>query len=416
MDSIKITPGRLAGSVTVPSSKSAAHRAIACALLAGGKARLENIDLSDDVIATISAAKALGCNITLEDNTLTIERSDTIEFANIDCIESGTTLRFFIPIAAALGIKATFTGKGRLPQRPIKVLTDLLESHGVKCSNDSLPLTIEGNLTGGNFYLPGNISSQFISGLLLALPLTGQDCQVILTTPLESAGYVEMTIDIMNAFGVKVEKTESGYYIKPGQEYKSNNFFVEGDWSQAAFFMAAAAIGGDITIHGLNRNSTQGDKAAAEIFQRFGADITFLENGMNIKHKDLKGIEIDASQIPDLVPALAVTAAFAKGTTRIHSASRLRLKESDRLAEIAKNLKNMGINVTETYDELIIEGGKPKGAEIDSAGDHRIAMAFSVAASYSEPSSIIKGYSSINKSYPLFYQDFKKLGGKANVL
>lgn len=416
MDKIKITPSRLSGTVTVPASKSAAHRAIACAMLCKGQSRLFNVDLSDDIIATISAAQALGRSITFEDSTLTIGQSSPVQPAQIDCIESGTTLRFFIPISAALGIKTTFTGKGRLPQRPIKVLTDLLESHGVKCSGDSLPLTIEGKLKGGDFYLPGNISSQFISGLLLALPLTGEDCQITLTTPLESAGYVDITIDIMKFFGVEVTTTQTGYFIKSGQKYKSRDFSVEGDWSQAAFFMSAAAIGGDITIRGLNRNSKQGDRAAAKIFRKFGADITFLDDSISIKHNTLKGIEINASQIPDLVPALAVTAAFAKGTTRIHSAARLRLKESDRLLEVAKNLNKMGINVTETHDELIIEGGSPKGAEIDSAGDHRIAMAFSVAASYSENPSIISGYTAINKSYPLFYQDFKRLGGKLNAL
>jgi 3-phosphoshikimate 1-carboxyvinyltransferase len=263
MSDVKLKPSRLCGSVTAPPSKSAAHRAILCAALAKGISVIHNIALSDDMRATIGAIQAMGATVQYENQTLQIDTTGSwAKSAQIDCGESGSTLRFFIPVAAALGMYAEFIGHGRLPQRPIGVYLDCLPAHGVACQTEGgLPFQINGQLTPGRFVLPGNISSQFITGLLLALPLLDGDSELELSSPLESAAYVDMTIAIQREFGVQIEPTGTGWHICGSQSYKPRSYTVEGDWSQAAFFLAAGALGGELSIAGLNRNSTQGDKA-----------------------------------------------------------------------------------------------------------------------------------------------------------
>lgn len=416
MSSIKITPSPLSGSLTIPASKSACHRSIICAALSSGVSVIKNCGTSADIEATINGMKSLGASFEENNGDLFVKRNDPPKSCTINCKESGSTLRFLLPIAAALGVNATFTGEGRLPSRPIKTLTDILRQGGVECSSDTLPLTITGKFKGGAYSLPGNISSQYITGLLFALALTKTESQIDLTTKLESAAYVDMTISEMKHFGVNIESLENGYKIRGDQIFTASERTIEGDWSQAAFFMSAATIGGDITIKGLDENSLQGDRFAVDVFKDFGAHISFSNGELNIKKGDLKGITVDGSQIPDMVPAIAVTAAFANGTTTIHSAARLRAKESDRLFETAKRLRSFGIDVEETADGLIIHGGSPTGSSIDGANDHRIVMSFAVMAAYSKNQSIIDGFEAINKSYPDFFNDFNKLGGKSNVL
>lgn len=415
MKEMSISPAVLSGEIAVPPSKSAAHRAIICAALAKGVSRLSPPGNSDDVRATIGAFRQMGVRIET-DGGATVYGGAFRRSAEIDCLESGSTLRFLIPVTAALGIHTVFHGRGRLPVRPNRVLTDLLQRHGVECQGDGLPLSVRGQLPPGTYMLPGNISSQYVSGLLLALPLTQKESRILLSTPLESAGYVDMTLQIMREFGISVEKAELGYLIPENQAYRPHDFQIEGDWSQAAFYLAAGALGGKIRILGLSENSAQGDRAAVEIFRRFGANIRFDGSGLSVEKKRLKGIEVDASQIPDMVPALAVTAAFAEGVTRIHSAERLRIKESDRLSAIANGLQSMGIPVKEEPDGLLITGGFPKGGRISGAGDHRIVMAFSIAAAFAEGDSVITDYTAVSKSYPEFFDHFKTLGGNAHVL
>jgi len=416
LSNIKILPSSLSGSITIPASKSACHRSIICAALSNGTSIIKNCGTSADIDATLSGMRALGasfqeCNGYLEFSGIKPPKSCTIS-----CNESGSTLRFLLPIAAALGVNATFTGEGRLPTRPIKVLTDVLCQGGVNCSSDTLPLTISGKFKGGKYHLPGNISSQYITGLLFALALTETTSQIMLTTELESAPYVDMTIAEMKCFGIDVQTTESGYKLDGNQNFCPCERTAPGDWSQAAFFISAAAIGGNITIKGLDENSLQGDRKAVDVFKKFGAEVCFSNGELNIKKGNLKGIRVDASQIPDMVPAIAVTAAFAEGTTIIHSAARLRVKESDRLFETAIRLRDFRVDVEETDDGLIIHGGNPTGASIDGANDHRIVMAFAILAAYSKNQSIIVGFEAINKSYPDFFDDFNKLGGNSNVL
>jgi len=418
MKSIKIYPSTLKGEVTIPPSKSAAHRAIICAALSKGISVISPLEYSQDIKTTINSLIALGAEISFSNGVLTVDGTNTFSktTCEIDCAESGSTLRFLMPIAAAGGINATFSGQGRLPDRPIGIYNELFPLQGVTLSAEKLPLTLRGKLHSGEYKLAGDISSQFVTGLLLALPLLKNDSEIILTTPLQSVGYVDMTIDIMAAFGVKIETTENGYHIKGGQSYKPTNFKVEGDWSQATFFLAAGALGGDIAITNLNPTSKQGDREAEHLFKSFGANITWQNGKLLCKKDTLHGIKIDATQIPDLVPALAVIAAFAKGETTLFGAERLRIKESDRIKSVCSGLLALGANVTETPDGMIIQGSKLSSGTIDGFNDHRIVMAFSILATYLTEPSTISDMDSINKSYPSFFEDFKTLGGAFDVI
>lgn len=420
MGKIKISPKPLSGCVSVPPSKSAAHRAIICAALADGTSVISPVELSNDIKATIECMNALGIKTTLDGNILTIDGSTKFTNKNVvlNCGESGSTLRFLIPVAAAGNVNAEFIGHGRLPQRPIGIYLDCLPKNGVQCETQGgLPLKTSGQLKSGIFEIPGNISSQFITGLLLALPMLDGDSEIILTSPVESVGYINMTIDIMKSFGVEIQTTESGYKIKGGQKYKSRSFTVEGDWSQAAFFMSAAALGDTVAIDNLSLNSYQGDKACMDLFAQFGADIKNENGNITVSPKTLKGIEIDATNIPDLVPILAVTAAFAEGKTTITGAARLRIKESDRLRAITDGLSRLGADITELPDGLVINGVEGlSGGEVEGYNDHRIVMAMAVAAIKADSDVTISDMESINKSYPTFFEDYKKLGGSADVI
>jgi len=334
----------------------------------------------------------------------------------INCKESGSTLRFLIPVAAALGITATFIGEGSLLPRTISLYADLFKDKGVdlKLNDGKVPAIVSGKLSAGKFYVPGNITSQFITGMLLALPLLDGDSEIILTSPLESEPYVDLTVDILNVFGIIVGKNKNGYTIKGGQVYKRADYIVEGDYSQAAFFASAAAINGDIRIHGLNEDSLQGDFKIIEILREFGAEINFHGNILEARKAErLRGIKkIDSSQIPDLVPVLSVVAAYAEGETVIYNAGRLRIKESDRIQAVCEMLTAIGTEVTETGDGLIINGTggkKLSGGIVKSFSDHRIAMAAAVAAIGTENGVVIDDMNCINKSYPMFLRDFLSL-------
>lgn len=399
MKKVILKHANLNGCVALPPSKSAAHRALVCSFLSGGGNVSPIID-SNDMRAMRQAISALE------------NGEDTV-----DCIESGNTLRFIIPVAAALGKKVTFTGSGRLPERPIGDYLRLLPGHGVKCvSGGSLPLSIEGRLTAGRYEIAGNISSQYITGLLLALPILDGDSEIVLTTRLESKPYVDMTVKVMRDYGVEVSETENGYFVKGNRKYQKRDYFVEADWSQAAFFLAAGALGGDVTVKGLDMNSAQGDKEITEILKRFGADISFSESGIRSRKSKLRGIEADVSDIPDTVPTLAVVAAFSDGKTVIKGAERLRYKESDRIKSVVSNLKKMDVDVEEKPDGMIIRGSHVKGAQLDGYNDHRIVMAFSIAALFADGDTSITQAESVNKTYPAFFEDYNRLGGKANVV
>lgn len=415
----KISPGILNGSVMVPPSKSVAHRAIICASLASGACRVSTLDMSDDMKATIGCMEALGLRYSLNNGVLTtssiIKKQDNIL---LDAFESGSTLRFLIPIALALYDAVTFTGHGRLVSRPLEPYYDIFKEQGINYSttNGILPLTVNKGLRSGKFCLPGNVSSQFVTGLLFALPLLTGNSSIELSTPLESVGYVDLTLDILAAFGIEIEHNNyNNFSIRGSQSYKPCDYLVEADYSQAAFWLVAGAIGNRVSLNGLNKDSKQGDAEIIDIIRQFGGRIEYSASSIAAVPCNTHGITIDVSQIPDLVPILAVLAAFSEGETRIINAARLRIKESDRLEAITEGLNKMGARVTQLPDALIINGVcELKGAQVDSYNDHRIAMALSIAATRAKGDTIIKNSGSINKSYPNFYKDFAALGGIVN--
>ncbi|HHV50766.1 MAG TPA: 3-phosphoshikimate 1-carboxyvinyltransferase [Clostridiales bacterium] len=419
MSSIRVSPAEISGKASPPPSKSAAHRALICAALAGGGS-VDGVIQSDDMRATMNGIRALGINEVWEGNTVKIlGQQAPPQNPVVDCLESGSTLRFLIPIFAALGIDATFTGCGRLPQRPLGVYADCLPEHGVAISTkNGLPLTINGRLQAGKYHIPGDISSQFITGLLFALPLCGGDSEIILTTPLESAPYIDLTIDILKQAGIQVFPFDGGYRIPGGQRFKVHDYKVEGDWSQAAFLLALGALGGEIALTGIGLNSRQGDREIVDIMMSFGADIKSENGVIYCRRSALTGTEIDAAQIPDLVPIIAVLASTARGVTTITGAARLRLKESDRLAAISTCINLLGGKAEGTSDGLRIYGAErlKGGVTVPSFGDHRIVMSMAAAALACEEPVIIENYQAVSKSWPGFFEVYKACGGAANVI
>ena len=405
------------GQVRIISSKSDAHRSLIAAALAEEESVLFVDGWSDDLEATIRCLEALGAEIYKEPSGIEVVpiRRNLDKAAVLDCGESGSTLRFLLPVAAALGKTATFTGQGRLPERPIGLLLEELEKHGCTVEGEKLPVKLEGKLQSGVFTLPGNVSSQFITGLMFALPLLEGDSEIVLTTEVESRGYINMTLKTLKTFGVTVEETETGWKVPGGQSFAGPRMrFTEGDWSNAAFWLTAGAIKGSVGCQGLDMESAQGDREIVSILEKFGAETKMILNQITVTNKEMKGICIDASQIPDLVPVLCVAGAAAEGKTEIVNAGRLRLKESDRLAVMAECLQKIGVEVEEREDGLLITGGcNPPEREIvvDSHNDHRIVMAMAIAAVSLGVDITIENAEAVNKSYPSFFIELKKLGG-----
>ena len=404
---IKITPSKLKGKVEIPSSKSMTHRMLICAALADGTSAVYNISFSKDIYATIDALKSLGADISVSGNTVTVKGIDKkSEKADIDCCESGSTLRFLIPISCALGTEAAYYGKGRLPERPITPYIRELSKKGINFDyNNTMPFTASGQLTAGKFELEGDISSQFITGLLFALPLLDGDSEIVMLSPLESKPYADMTIKCLEKFGIEVTETQNGYFVKGNQKYISQNTAVEGDFSQAAFFYVANVLGNDIEICNLDPDSYQGDKKIVEI----------IEN-LCYNNNQPQGFEVNAMDIPDLVPILGVLGTYCENKSVITGAQRLKIKESDRLQTTSDAINNLGGHVEITEDGLEIFHAELSSGIVDSCGDHRIAMSAAIAATICEKEVIIKNADSVEKSYPDFFEDYKNLGGITNVI
>lgn len=405
---IKINPNKLSGKVTVPPSKSVAHRMIISAALSKGTSIVTNLYPSVDILATIDCMKSLGAKIDFEGDTATVTGiTEPPKKAILDCHESGSTLRFLIPVACALGVECTFLGSAKLPTRPITPYLDQFPKHGIEFdfskANDGefLPLTVKGKLTAGKFEIDGGISSQFITGLIFALPLLEGDSEIYLTSHLESKPYVDITLGCLKNFYGQVTETEQGYLIKGSQTLKACDVSVEGDYSQAAFYRVANALGSDIEILGLNENSYQGDKAIMEICKNAEC------NGK------IKPFNIDCSDIPDLVPILTVLATFADGKSEITNVARLRIKECDRLEAISTCLNSLGAKVKAFDDRLEIEGVDTlSGSEVYAYNDHRIAMSMAIASTKCIGELTVKGAECVRKSYPNFFEHFEMLGGK----
>lgn len=402
---IKITPSPLHGKVTVPPSKSISHRALICAALADGRSVLHNVLDCEDTKATTDALTALGANITSDGGTVTVEGITTPSgTADIDCRESGSTLRFMIPVAAALGTNTTFRGKANLPNRPITPYLTEFPKHGVTFDSVKMPYIISGRLSGGEFPVTGDISSQFITGYMLAMPLIGTECKIRLTSELQSRPYALLTADVMKTFGADVHIGEDDFVISAGTSFRPREYEVEADMSQAAFFLVANAIGGSTEPTNINKDSVQGDAAILGIAEAFTA------NGG-------KAFDINAEDIPDLVPILTVLACFADGTSHITGCGRLRIKESDRLEAISTGLNRLGAKVEAGADFLTIHGVKElHGGDCRTYNDHRIAMSLAVASQRCTEPVIIRGAECVSKSYPDFFKDFSMLGGKYDVI
>lgn len=422
MSTVRIPPAAAGGQLAAPPSKSAAHRLLIAAAL-GGSSRVHGILPSQDMQATLRCLSALGAQFEQTGDTVLfsggVHAHTPSSPVTADCGESGSTLRFFVPLFAALGQPVTLIGSGRLPQRPLTVYEQCLPPNGVTLSRPPMEggvLSVSGKLRGGRFEVAGDISSQFITGLLFALPLCKEDSRLILTSPLQSKGYVQMTLEALGAAGIRIVETADGYDIAGGQVYRPFDLTAEGDWSQAAFLLAAGAIGGQVAVSGLRSDSAQGDKRIVSLLRQFGADITEKDGLVCCRRAPLRGIEADVSDIPDLVPVLSVVAATAAGTTRLYNASRLRLKESDRLTSTASLLRTLGVRVEETADELHIFGGALHGGTVDGFNDHRIVMSAAVAAFAADGEITVTDADSICKSWPSFFEDYQRIGGQSHEL
>lgn len=407
---IKITPKKLCGMVTVPPSKSVAHRMIIAASLADGVSTVSNLYPSVDILATMDCMRALGAKIDFKNEKAVIEGIKNIpDKAVLDCHESGSTLRFLIPVACALGVETEFLGSAKLPQRPITPFTEEFPKHGItfdftKAPNGcTLPCSVSGKLTAGRFEIDGGLSSQFITGLMFALCLLDGDSEIVLTSHLNSEPYVNITLGVLRDFGTVIRKTENGYFIKGNQRLKPFSGAVECDYSQAAFFRVANSLGSELMIMGLNSASLQGDKQIMEICNNFD--------------KDSAPFELDCSDIPDLVPILTVLACFCKGTSKLTNIARLRFKECDRLSVTAECLNAIGGKVTVHEDSLEIEGvSELRGGEIDGHNDHRIPMSMAIAATCCTSPLIIRGAECVKKSFPNYFDVYKQLGGEVEIL
>lgn len=429
-----VKPVPLTGEISAPSSKSEAHRALICAAFAPGTTDIDCSSTSDDIDATVECLEALGARIVRTERGFRVRpvsgtsASDNVpeptRGALLDCHESGSTLRFMLPVVCALGCEASLTGRGRLPERPLSPLYEQLVEHGAVLSEQGVvPLRTSGKLTPGRFRLPGNVSSQYVSGLLLAAPLLRAPLEVVVTEPVESRPYLDITTHIMAAFGVEVscsrEQDADGsralaFDVSSADGYSSpGSLSIGGDWSNAAFWLAAGAIGRrGVAVRGLDVSSPQGDRQILAALSLLGGHVLRNPEGAAMRPAELQAATLNVSSCPDLVPPLAAVAAFAEGTTRVVGAARLRLKESDRLETVAAAINALGGSCSIQDDGLCITGSPVlAGGVVDAAGDHRIAMMAAVMATRCSGETTIVGAECVNKSYPNFFRDFSSLGG-----
>lgn len=414
---IKKVHGVLNGEVVPPPSKSRAHRLLICAALGKEPCTIVCSSVNDDIIATMRCLNALGASITYSSGVFNVNPVKVVKGGTLDCGESGSTLRFLVSVAAVLGADATFVGSGKLPQRPMGALTDVLAEHGIsftRLAADELPVSCRGELRGGKYILPGNISSQYLTGLLFALPLANDDSEIEIVGGLTSASYVAMTLDALATAGISIEHEGNIFRIKGNQQYRvPSDLIVEGDWSSAAFWVVAGVVGAKpVTVCGMNEESLQGDSAIVTHLRNMGAFIEKQGDRVIAMPSHLFGAELDCTDTPDLVPVLSVAAAVAQGTTIFTGVGRLRFKECDRLAAMKELLALYGISSQIGEDTFTVFGGEPVASGVvDSCGDHRIAMAAAIMSTVSRGVTAIDGASCVAKSYPAFFDDFASLGG-----
>lgn len=417
---VSCTPSVINGTIKSISSKSDVHRLLICAALSKNETKIYCNVMSKDIAATICCLKAMGTDISVDGDVITVYPDEFANKAEIDCNESGSTLRFLMPVVSALGIDATITGHGRLPQRPVSPLKEEMEKKGVTFHTDNkFPLHLTGQLQPGEYEMKGNVSSQFITGLLMALPLLNGDSTIRLIPPVESKSYLDITVSVLKKFGIKIDEQENTYIIEGNQQFISpREITAQGDWSNASFFLCAGALNENgVTVTDLDINSPQGDKKIIDVLKNIGADVQINDTEIMVKKNKLKGVTVDASDIPDAVPIISVVATACTGETKIINAERLRIKESDRIKSVVEMINSVGGSAVETDDGLIIHGGKQlKGGNINGYNDHRIVMSASVLSMICENDVTISDSNAVEKSYPDFFADFNKMGGSAYVL
>ena len=407
----------IGGSITAPPSKSMAHRAVLCAALATGSSHITNLEFSKDISATLAAAGQLCARVTTGPADAVVEGLGRFAplTAPVDCCESGSTLRFLIPIASLTGQEVTFTGRGRLMERPQSVYETLYREQDLRFEQTSAGLTVAGALTPGEYRLAGNVSSQFISGLLFALPLLDGDSTLHLIPPVESRSYIEMTRAAQAAFGVTSHWLDDTTLCIPGgQQYHPRDYIVEGDYSQAAFLAVLGAVKGGITLTGLAAETLQGDAAILDILRRCGAKFTRTEAGLVFEQAPLHGVDIDLADCPDLGPVLMVLGLLCEGTTVIRNAERLRIKESDRIAAMEAELRACGGVLSSEGGTITVQGCKPRlhapEAPLSGHNDHRVVMSLTVLALAADIPLAINEAEAVQKSWPHFFDALKPLG------
>ena len=409
---VTLPPGPVAGEVRIPSSKSAVHRLLICAALGAEKTTVLVDGFSDDILATIRCLRALGAGIEAAKRRVRVTPvRRPVSGGLLPCGESGSTLRFLLPVAGALGVSGCFRMEGRLPERPMQVYEELLCARGMELTRSGCWLSFGGRLRSGAYTLPGNVSSQYFSGLLLALPRLAGDSVITAEGKLESAGYIRMTEEALRLSGVRLERDAQSWRLPGGQRFSLPGILrAEGDWSNAAFFLSMGALSPEgVTVRGLELHSPQGDRAVLDILRRFGAAVEASPDAVTVRRGTLEPITIDAVPIPDLIPTLAVLACGAVGDTRIVNAARLRLKESDRLRSTAGLIRALGGQADELPDGLVIRGtGRLRGGAVDPCNDHRIAMSAAVAACLCAGPVTVNGAQCVQKSYPAFWKDLER--------
>ena len=411
---IRVKPGKVSGEISAISSKSHAHRLLICAALSDKPTKIACKDVSEDIACTADCLRALCADIVWEEGMFFVTPRTPSHEALIDCGESGSTYRFLLPVAAALGGEYSFRLHGRLPQRPMDILFDLLRKQGIIITGEGSELvSIQGRLSGGRVSIAGNISSQFISGLMLCAPLTKKQMEISLITPLQSSAYVDITLAAAKQFSVQSFWDGNCLIVPAVQNYYSpGEVQVEGDWSNAAFWLSAVAAGGSrMSLSGLSASSPQGDKRIIDFLHRFGAKVKTEEDIFTVEQSQLQGCSIDIDATPDLAPELALLGMAAIGETIIHNIARLRLKESDRAISITQTLKALGGDISLEQDTIRIQGkGSLRGGHCEAHGDHRIAMMAACAAVLCDEDVVISGAEAVSKSYPSFFKDLALLG------
>lgn len=412
----RITPAKIdSGNITIPPSKSLAHRAIICACLAPGRSVISNIDYSVDIRATIEGMRHLGASIKEDKDTLFIDGIETFQYDGdvVNCHESGSTLRFFLPLFSLTGKRATFSGSKRLIERPQNVYEMLFQEQGIDFVRTYPNIIIDGRLKPGELTLKGNVSSQFITGLLFALPLLEADSKIHIEPPFESRSYVDLTIQMLKRFQI-IAEYEDAYTlaIKGNQQYQPTDVLVEGDYSQLVFWASLGVLNHSVETHGLDLHSLQGDKKTIDIFQSMNAGIKVLDDGYQFCPGTLNGTVIDLNDCPDLGPMLFALATQANGKTTFQNAGRLRIKESDRIEAMETELKKLGCSISSTFGTVTITGPVKLQGNVTLHGhnDHRIVMALSILATIADEPITIDDAQAISKSYPGFFKDLASCG------